>query len=360
MSKNIYYDIKNDLEKYPNAWCIITYSKRGGGKTYSTLKYMKENKKIFVFMKRTNDDVDNMCEDVKNPLAVDLSPFKPLNRDLGCNVHLYSIKTGLGAFYECLQDENGKNTPTGAPIGYVLSANAVTKYKGYDLSECDYMIYDEFIPRPWERVNRHEGDQILDMYETISRDRVKRGRNELILIMLANATQIANPMFSILDLIDTASEMNIHGTEYNYIEDRGILLHQLPANFDVTEDTKKTGIQRAMANTQWGTMAYEGTFAYDDFSSIGRDRMKGYTPVCAILYKNKYSYVWIKDGVYYINRFKHNGRLYKMDNEAQREAFAFDVQIKLFNAIVSERAIFQSYTVYDLIFNFRKIYKRKG
>ena len=51
--------------------------------------------------------------------------------------------------------------------------------KGFDLSECDYLIFDEFIPKRHERLNRNEGDQLMDIYMTVSRDRVQRGRGEL-------------------------------------------------------------------------------------------------------------------------------------------------------------------------------------
>lgn len=359
----IYYDIKDDLAMYPNAWCLMVYSKRGGGKTYSTLRYMYEHKKIFVFMKRTIDDVKNLCKGsgrigtVDKDYGVDLSPFKPLNRDFGWSVKCYEIGEGLAGFWNTETDENGKVSPVGSPIGFVLSATAVQKFKGYDLSECDYMIYDEFIPRPWERVNRKEGDQVLDMYETIARDRVKRGKDELKLICLANATEIANPFFITLDVVDIASNMNINNIEYNYDEYRGIMLHQLPADFDQDADTHKTGIQKAMEHTQWGIMAYGGKFGYNDFSAVGHERMKGYRPVCAIKHQQKYFYIYYKEGRYYMNRAKHNGILYDFAKENDQKRFYIDYGIDLRNACINELMTFNSYTMYDVIVNFKKYYK---
>ena len=49
MNKVKYYDIKHDLAAYPDAWCYLIWSKRGPGKTYSTLRYCIENKILFMF-----------------------------------------------------------------------------------------------------------------------------------------------------------------------------------------------------------------------------------------------------------------------------------------------------------------------
>ena len=49
MMKQIkYYDIREDLRKFPNMWCYLIWSKRGPGKTYSTLRMCIEDKKKFV------------------------------------------------------------------------------------------------------------------------------------------------------------------------------------------------------------------------------------------------------------------------------------------------------------------------
>ena len=53
-----YYDIRDDLAAYPLAWCYLIWSKRGPGKTYSTLRMCIEDNKIFAFMKKNDDYTD--------------------------------------------------------------------------------------------------------------------------------------------------------------------------------------------------------------------------------------------------------------------------------------------------------------
>ena len=80
MSK-YYYDIFEDMEKYPDAWCIVAVGGRKTGKTYGTLKGCYERKQKFVFSKRTNRDVDLICSGSGQPLLLWCKPLGQRYRD---------------------------------------------------------------------------------------------------------------------------------------------------------------------------------------------------------------------------------------------------------------------------------------
>lgn len=44
----------------------------------------------------------------------------------------------------------------------------------------------------------------------------------------------------------------------------------------------------AMAETDWGQMALNNDFAYDDFSCVGHTSLKGYIPKYGFLHKKKF------------------------------------------------------------------------
>ena len=360
MKKAKYYDIRVDLENYPEAWCYLVWSKRGPGKTYSTLRYMIEEDRKFVFMKRTIEDVNLMCArmgDGADPDDNDLSPFSPLNRDFNWNIYPFIISNkGLAAFYHGEIGEDGQLHPVGNLLGWIVACSSVTKFKGFSMDSADFLIFDEFIPKPWERINRKEGDSVLDMYETISRDRIKRGKAELKLICLANATSLNNPMFNTLDVIDLAAEMDITNKEYIYTED-GTLLHFIQGDFDKTEDTIKTGIQKRMEGTPWGVMAYGGHFGYNDFTSIGRTSLKGYKPVCSCSYKKDNFYIYIKEGQYYMTHSRHNSdKIYNLNRENDQKLFFYEYVSELREACIEGKMIFETFTMYDLIINYKKFF----
>lgn len=360
MKNHKYYDIRNDMEAYPDAWCYLIWSKRGPGKTYSTLRMCIEDSKKFVFMKRTIEDVNLMCsrmEASEDPNDNDLSPFSPLNRDFNWNIYPFIISSrGLAAFYHGEVGDDGKLHPVGNLLGWIVACSAVTKFKGFSMDAADYLIFDEFIPKPWDRINKKEGDSVLDMYETISRDRIKRGKKELKLICLANATSLNNPMFNTLDVVDIAAEMDITDREYTYTED-GTLLHFIQGDFDITEETVKTGIQKRMEGTQWGVMAYGGHFGYNDFSSIGRTSLKGYKPVCSCSYKKDNFYIYMKDGQYYMCKSRHNSdKIYNLNRENDQKLFFQEEVMELREACIEGKMIFETFTMYDLIVNYKKYF----
>lgn len=351
MKKMTYYDIRNDLKQFPDAWCYLIWSSRGPGKTYSTLRMCIEDQKKFMFMKRTIEDVKLLCASgARSDVNFDVSPFVPLNRDFGWDIKPVKIEKGIAGFYHC--NEDGK--PCGDPVGYACALSAAKDIKGFDLSICEYMIFDEFIPKKHERINRNEGDQLLDIYMTVIRDRLKRGREELKLICLANATSVNNPTFNILNVIDQAVLMDVQNTEFH--EERGILMHKIPA-VDVP-DEEKAGIELAMAGTAWAEMAFGGHFAYDDFSAVAHRRLKGYRPLCSYTYKKETTYIYEKDGNYYACDSKaSNVDNYDLSRENQQKKFFYDFIVKLRDECIDDKFYFQKYTQYDLIVNYKKIFE---
>ena len=354
MNKVKYYDIKHDLAAYPDAWCYLIWSKRGPGKTYSTLRYCIENKILFIFIKRTIEDVKMLCATSNNRKNIDfdVSPFVPLNRDFGWNIKPVKIEKGIAGFYNCNED----GEPSGSPIGYCVALSIASDIKGFDMSAVDIMIYDEFIPKIYERVSRTEGDALLDIYMTVSRDRIARGRDELKLICLANATSINNPVFNVLEVVDVAAWMNATNTELQFDNQRKIFLHKVPDQLGAMP--KKMGIESAMEGTAWADMSFGGSFAYDDFSGVSHVRLKNYQPVCKVIYQRKEIYFYRKDGGYYATYSAgKTDNIYDLSRESEQRRFFFDYVGKFRDAITMDKMKFEKYTMYDLIFNYKKIFK---
>lgn len=358
-----YYNIKDDIAKYPDAWCYIVVGGRGKGKTYGTLKDCYEDKIQFIFTKRTNRDVDLLTAGsgslgaAKSKFGMDFSPFKSINRDLGCNVKAFKIDDGIGGFWNCAPDDDGEEVAEGLPIGTLISLNSVSKFAGFDMSDSEWLIFDEFIPRPWEKVNRKEGDQLLDLYKTVQRDREHRGKPPLKLICLANAVSISNSVTNILEVVDILADMAAYGTEYYYDPDRGIMIHLLPNDEAFDEKEKESMLFKAMGNTDWGKMAFENEFAYNDTSSVNKVQLKGYKCVCSYIYKDKTTYIYQKDGHYYVSGIRGNTEIqYNLKRENEQKKFYYDMVLDLRNECIEGNVTFQKYSMYDLIVNFHKIF----
>ena len=352
MKNDIYYNIADDIRS--DRWCYIVIGGRSTGKTYGALKMCMDLKKKFVFLKRTIDDVKLLCNRGRlSEYNIDLSPFKPINRDTGSNIQAQLISAnGIGGFWE----HDDANQPIGQPIGYVLALSAVQKFKGFDLSECDYIIFDEFIPQPWERVSKKEGEQVMDLYKTVSRDREIRGREPLKLICLANAVSISNPMCNILEITDIIADMSLKGIDGFTID--GVFIRILQSN-DFKQEEEKSIIYKRMAHTSWGRMALSNEFAYDDFSAVGSVNMKGYRCICRIRYKSDHWYVYRKGRKYFITasastKYKKD---YNLNLENDQKLFNIEQRLDIKEACINHDVVFSTYTMYDVIMNYVKYFK---
>ena len=358
--EDYFYHLEDDLKAFPYCWCYAAVGGRSTGKTYGALDYARVNRIPFAFMKRTKDDVKLLCAGTgriggnQAQFGADFSPFVPINRDKGCNVKAFSIQSGIGAFWECDDD----NEPLNAPIGQIFSLNSVSKIKGFNMED-RLVIMDEYIADKGDRVNRKEGEQLLKCYDTIARDTEERTGEPVRLVLLANASQANCPINETLEVVDHLAYMDMHGYQYCYLPDRLILLHRL---YDERQHEARAqrAIYKGMAGTKWLDESLGNHFANDDFSMVQKINLKGYRPVCSLQYKRKMFYIYQHGrGDYYMTSSKFNDKtapFYDLDREAPRQAFYFEQQLRLKEAIINDSMLFASYHMYDIIMNFKKIF----
>lgn len=352
-----YYNIREDIKNF-NAWCYIIFGGRSVGKTYSTLKMLYEDNKTFVYLKRTIDDVKLLCAGSNltksKRYRADLSPFKSLNRDMNINVKAFSIGDGLGVFYNC----NDKNEPIDKPVGYVMALSAIIKFKGFDLSECDYIVFDEFVPKLYDRYNKREGQQILDLYKTVARDREHRGREPLKLICLSNADNIASPVTNILEITDSLVNMTINNIEFMF--ERSIFVRQIKMSDEFMQKEKNSLIYNAMKDTEWAKSSYDNNFAYNDLSNIRKVHLKNYKCICAFLFNRKTWYIYkndIKKSFYVSDQRANVRKIYDLSKETQQKNFYSNVVFRIRVLMESMEVVFSHYTIYELFRDYTKYFR---
>lgn len=350
--KDGYYHLGKDLEAFPEAWCFAIWSRRGPGKTYSGLRYYLAREQPFIYLKRTKEDVELICSKAYD---LDLSPFKDINRDFNLNIRAIQIHKGFGAFYHC----NDNDEPYGQPVAYIMALNAVAKFKGFGLSECEAIIFDEFVPQDGEIVRRAEGKQMLSLYMTVQRDRLKRGRQDLKLILFANSNEISTPCTEILEIVDDMADLQAKNQSHYYNENRRILLHRITEEECPMMQETKSGIFAAMHNTAWGQEAFGGDFAANDFSNVVKLSLKRMQPLIHLHYKNNDWYIYYResDGMYYMCKSPQKCPLeFDLNLENDQKYFFLNHGIDLRIACIENRFKFQTYSMYNIIVNYKKFF----
>ena len=349
-----YYHVLSDILKFHRCWCYVVWSKRGPGKTYSILWLAYYSNFPIIYMKRTDKDVSRILKEEKI-INLDPSPYAPLKKQKGLRVGGVEIDDGFGAFYEL--DEEGQ--PTGRLLCYVLSFNKVLTYKGNDFSDVELLCFDEFIPQIGERIKRGEGELLLDLYQTVSRDRLKKGRNPLKLILFANSEQISVPVTQELEIIDYMADLDASGASHLYIEDRDILLHHITDEEVPVQECEKVGIWKGMQGTAWFDKSFGGRFVHNDFSNVIPKSIKRSKPILEVQYKTHFYYIYFNEekASYYMTSTPAKAReKVNLNRENEQKKFYYDYLIDLHDACINERFKFEKYSMYDLIMNYKKFF----
>ena len=271
-----YVNVKGILDEgYPFNFLV---GGRGTGKTYTTLKVAKEEGRKFMLMRRTQSQADLISKP-------EFSVFKPLNEDLGWNVQVRRISKYNSAFYEPMQDEDD----IGREIGYTCALSTISNMRGFDASDIELLIYDEFIPEKHERLLKNEADAIFNAYETMNRNREIKGIAPIQMICLANANDITNPVFESLKLIRIADKMQKGNTDRWTDEKRGIqliMLHRSP----ISKRKANTVLYNLTEGSDFANMALDNDFNVDR-QHVKPRPLSEYTPVCSLgelcLYRHK-------------------------------------------------------------------------
>lgn len=167
-----------------NKYLNMIVGPRSVGKSVSVAIFVLYNyiktKRKFIYVRRTKDTLEMTASDWFTS-AVEIM------KDNG---------------YDISFDYDAKNYYiNGEHCGYALPLNAQQKVKGKDYSDCDWIIFDEFIAFDGERYLGNktnplsEYKALISLYQTVDRGVGQAYRNATKIIALGNAETFYNPLF---------------------------------------------------------------------------------------------------------------------------------------------------------------------
>lgn len=245
---------------------------RATGKTYGALSTVLDDNIKFMLMRRTQAQADL----INKP---DFSPFKPV-----CDDKHIEITTAPVSKY------NAKFIKDEAVIGYTCALSTIANMRGFDASDVKLLIYDEFIPERHERPIKSEGSAFLNAYETMNRNRELKGKRPLTVLCLANAFDIANPIFLELGLVGIAEKMKQNGREL-YIDREKSILILMPDSKKILKEKNETALYKLTEGSEFSKMALNNEFIYNPTDNIKSMALREFRPVVTVgeitIYKHK-------------------------------------------------------------------------
>lgn len=311
---------------------------RGIGKTYGCIKYLLENKIPYIFMRRTQTQLDMIKND-------DFSPFKPVEEDTGIHTTIKTLNKNISALYYADIDEDGKYIPNGQPIAYLLALSTISNVRGFNLERIQVLVYDEFIGEAHETKIKLEGQAFRNAYETINRNRELKGKPPLKMVALANSNNLANPIYMEFELVTAAEKMIAKGLEQMTFPERDITIYHI-LHSPISEQKKNTVIYRSAGkNSEFYKMALENQYSANEMINVKSVNLQHYNIMCVVgeaaVYKHK------TDSSYYIT-----GHI----KGTPRKIYDSSVDLKLFRreyyflwlAYLRKKIYFESY-IYQVL-----------
>ena len=271
--KNGYIDIEKILRLEQPFNFVV--GGRGTGKTYGALKSAYESDTRLMLMRRTQAQ----CDLINKP---EFNPYKAINADINSNVTVKSISKYNSKLVE--ETEESERL-----VGYTCALSTISNMRGFDASDVKLLIYDEFIPEKHERSLKNEGSAFLNAYETINRNRELKGIKPLQVLCLANAFNIANPIFLELGLVGKSEKMRQSGQEIYINRERGIVLVLLQHS-SISNAKADTALYKISAGS-FSKFALSNDFVYNNNENIKSKPLKEFKLLCSVgeihVYKHK-------------------------------------------------------------------------
>lgn len=320
---------------------VFVVGGRGTGKTYGALKYLLDKEKKFMFMRRRKEQTDM----INRP---ELSPFKSINEDTFYNVHPKPIGKGMAGFFNVSFDsETQEEIPQGDPLGYSCALSTISNIRGFDGSDIEILVYDEFIGEKHERPIRNEGSAFLNAYETINRNRELKGKKPLKAVCLSNSNDLANPLFMELKLVTVVEKMMAKGQNFIINKDRGFAVFYL-THSPISDKKSNTALYKLVdKGSSFYEMSIDNAFSNEEIGLIKSQNLKEYVPIVFVgelcIYKHK------SERKYYVTDHK-SGTVRKVYDTGDMELKRFRRDCgMLWFSYMNNNIFFESY-IHQLLF----------
>lgn len=253
---------------------IFIVGGRGIGKTYTALEMTIEDNIKFMLLRRLQTQSDIISKP-------EMSPFKVLNNDKGWSINPGKISKYTYGFYDSHVEEGKLVLDKDVMYGYGASLSTFANIRGFDGSDIDIILYDEFIPQISERHMSYEADSFFNMIETVNRNREVNGIGEIKVICLANASDLANPIFIELGIVNQLMKIKAKN-EFYYENPERDLCVIMPKDSPISEAKKNTALYKLASGTQFFNNAINNEFVFNRATSIASRNLKEYKPIVSI------------------------------------------------------------------------------
>ena len=304
---------------------------RGIGKTYGILKTLYEKHIPFIYMRRTQTQLD----------AVTIQPLNPYNqicRDTGVNIISQKISKHTVGFYNAGVNEKGAAVAEGDPFALGISLSTFSNIRSLSAENYEVLFFDEIIPERHERPIKEEGLAFANVLESIGRNRELQNKPPLKVILATNSNTINGKILEALGCIDIIDSMARKGQFFKSVN--GLIAIFRYIDSPISERKKNSALYQIVKNDDFQGMAINNAFSQSDYENVKVKPLAEYNPLCS--YGNSTVYKHKSKREYYCTtgvKAEHYDKLPLSTKAFQRKFFY------LYGAILDKRVYYQTASV---------------
>lgn len=311
---------------------VLAIGGRGIGKTYGVLLELYRRAIPFIYMRRTQSQLDAVTIPA-------LNPFNQINTDNGYNVIAEKMGKYTVGFYNGDTDAEGKTHATGEPFAIGIALSTFASIRGMSAERFEVLLFDEIIPERHEKAFKEEELAFANALESLNRNRELTGREPLKVIMLSNSNTLNSKIISALGCMDELERMTKRGIDYKVFRDDLAIFRYMDS--PVSARKKNTALYRMIQNKDFQGMSLNNDFSAADFEFVQQKPLSEYNMIVSV-------------GDCTICKHKHNGEYYVIAGKKapikytllplERKAFQKQYYY-VWGAVLRKKVYFQSGTV---------------
>lgn len=249
---------------------VLAIGGRGIGKSYGVLKMLHEQKIPFIYMRRTQSQLDSVAIGA-------LNPYNQINTDTGSSVLTQKIGKYSVGFYDGERNKDGTLSPVGEPFALGVALSTFASIRGLSAEHFRVLLFDEIIPERHERPIKEEGTAFVNALESLNRNRELTGQEPLKVIMLSNSNTLNSRIISSIGCMDVLENMSRRGHYYKEIgQDIAIFRY---TDSPISERKRNTALYRVTTQKDFIDMSLNNDFSQADFEGTCEKPLKEYKPL---------------------------------------------------------------------------------
>lgn len=311
---------------------VIALGGRGIGKSYGVLSELYNREIPFIYMRRTQTQLDAVT-------VQQLNPFNQIATDQNVDIVATKMSKHTTGFYKGVRNEKDEVTPSGEPFAVGVALSTFSNIRSISAERFQVLFFDEIIPERHERPIKEEGLAFANVLESLNRNREIQERPPLKVILASNSNTINSQILEVLGVLDIIDSMNRNNINYKSVN--GLISIYRYTDSPISERKKQSALYNVVQNSDFYNMSINNEFGAGDYENVQNKPLNEYKPVCSYggitVYKHKSrNEYYIIKGVFSRERYDK----LPLSTKAFNRKYYY-----LFGAMMEKRIYYQSASV---------------